>query len=81
MVEINQTIGGKEIEVELIILTCLQAQILSGKVYSKESLSLKDKNDLVWEIKQVAPKDCKIYDKRTENSNQSTAGGFTYPAL
>ena len=48
---------------ELIILTCLQAQLLAGRVYSKENISSKDKNDLVWEIKQISPKECKLYDR------------------
>jgi hypothetical protein len=63
---------------ESLILTCLQAQLLAGRVYAQENIAPKDKNDLVWEIKQIAPKECKLYDKRTENSNQSVTGRLTY---
>ena len=45
---------------EALILTCLQAQLLAGKIYKNLSLSYQEKNDLVWEIKQITPKECKI---------------------
>ena len=45
---------------EALILTCLQAQLLTGKIHVNPSLSYQEKNDLVWEIKQITPKECKI---------------------
>ena len=45
---------------EALILTCLQAQLLAGKVNANKTLPSQAKNDLVWEIKQIAPKECKI---------------------
>jgi indole-3-glycerol phosphate synthase len=44
---------------ETLILTCLQAQLIAGRVY-KQQLSQQAKNDLIWEIKQISPKECKI---------------------
>jgi len=45
---------------EVLILTCIQAQLLAGKIYKNPSLSYQEKNDLIWEIKQVSPKNCPI---------------------
>lgn len=44
---------------EALILTCLQAQLLVGRV-NKQKLPPQAKNDLIWEIKQISPKECKI---------------------
>ena len=44
---------------ETIILTCLQAQIMSGRVL-KQDIPLQAKNDIIWEIKQITPKTCSI---------------------
>jgi len=44
---------------ETLILTCLQAQLIAGRVY-KQPLPAQAKNDLIWEIKQISPKECKI---------------------
>ena len=44
---------------EVIILTCLQAQMIIGRV-NKQPLTLPQKNDLLWEVKQVSPKNCKL---------------------
>jgi hypothetical protein len=44
---------------EALILTCLQAQLVAGRVH-KQVISKQTKNDLIWEIKQISPKDCKI---------------------
>jgi indole-3-glycerol phosphate synthase len=44
---------------ETLILTCLQAQLIAGRVY-KQNLPKEAKNDLIWEIKQISPKECKI---------------------
>ena len=45
---------------ETLLLTCLQAQLMAGKITANKTLPSQVKNDLVWEIKQVAPKECKI---------------------
>ncbi len=44
---------------EALILTCLQAQLIAGRV-NRQPIPLQQKNDLLWEVKQVAPKECKI---------------------
>jgi hypothetical protein len=44
---------------ETLILTCLQAQLMAGRVL-KADIPNHAKNDLVWEIKQVSPKECKL---------------------
>jgi hypothetical protein len=44
---------------ETLILTCLQAQLISGRVH-KQDIPRQAKNDLIWEIKQISPKECKI---------------------
>ena len=44
---------------EALILTCLQAQLMVGRVV-KHDISKQVKNELIWEIKQISPKECKI---------------------
>jgi hypothetical protein len=44
---------------EALILTCLQAQLISGRINS-HSLPKQVKNDLVWELKQITPKECRL---------------------
>jgi len=44
---------------EALILTCIQAQLIVGRVHKIDILK-QAKNDLIWEIKQIAPKECKI---------------------
>jgi maleate cis-trans isomerase len=44
---------------EALILSCLQAQLIAGRVY-KHDIPKQVKNELIWEIKQIAPKECKI---------------------
>ncbi len=44
---------------ETLLLTCLQAQLMVGRVI-KTNIPSQSKNDLIWEIKQVSPKECKI---------------------
>jgi hypothetical protein len=44
---------------EALILTCLQAQLMVGRVH-KTNIPYQSKNDLIWEIKQISPKECKI---------------------
>jgi hypothetical protein len=43
---------------EALFLTCLQAQFIMGRVNTHHSLSSQQKNDIVWEIKQVTRKGC-----------------------
>ena len=62
--QLNRTevsrLGTDRSSMEALILTCIQAQLLAGKIYKNPSLSYQEKNDLVWEIKQITPKECKI---------------------
>ena len=44
---------------ETLLLTCLQAQLMVGRIY-KVDIPKQAKNDLIWEIKQITPKECKI---------------------
>jgi hypothetical protein len=45
---------------ETLFLTCLQAYFIISRVNSQPELSLQQKNDIVWEIKQVTKKGCFI---------------------
>ena len=45
---------------EQLFLTCLQAQLLIGRINSSQIMTSQQKNDLVWEIKQVTKKGCYI---------------------
>jgi hypothetical protein len=44
---------------EAVILTCLQAQLIVGRVH-QQNIPKQAKNDLIWEIKQISPKTCTI---------------------
>jgi len=44
---------------EQLILSCLQAQLIAGRVY-KQDIPKQAKNELIWELKQIAPKTCPI---------------------
>jgi hypothetical protein len=44
---------------EALILTCLQAQLIAGRV-QQQDITHQAKNDLIWEIRQITPKECKI---------------------
>jgi hypothetical protein len=48
---------------ELVILSCLQAQLLATRIFNHKSLSQSEKQELISEIKQITPKECKIHDK------------------
>lgn len=52
-------LGTGRSSMETLILTCLQAQLIVGRVH-KQILTPQQKNDLLWELKQVSPKECKI---------------------
>lgn len=56
--EVRQLGTGRS-SMETLILTCLQAQLIAGRV-NKQYISPQQKNDLIWELKQIAPKECKI---------------------
>jgi len=45
---------------EALLLTCLQANFLIGRVNTHAVLTSQQKNDIVWEIKQVTKKGCFI---------------------
>jgi len=44
---------------ETLLLTCLQAQFLINKI-EVTNLTLREKNDLIWEVGQVTSKKCNI---------------------
>ena len=43
---------------EQILLTCLQAQLLISRINASQIVTDQQKNDLVWEVKQVTKKSC-----------------------
>jgi hypothetical protein len=45
---------------EVLFLTCIQAQFLIGRVNTNQTLTAQQRNDIVWEIKQVTKKGCSI---------------------
>lgn len=45
---------------EALLLTCLQAQFIVARVNTHPKLTAQIKNDIVWEIKQITKKECKI---------------------
>ena len=61
--QLNRTevsrLGTERSSMEAVILTCLQAQLMVGRIY-KVDIPKQAKNDLIWEIKQVSPKTCFI---------------------
>jgi hypothetical protein len=44
---------------EALILTCLQAQLIAIQVH-KADMPNQTRNDIIWEIKQISPKECRI---------------------
>ena len=44
---------------ETFLLTCLQANLIIGRAIKTE-MPLQTRKDLIWEIKNVSPKECKI---------------------
>jgi hypothetical protein len=51
--------GTDRSSMETLLLSCLQAQLVIGRVI-KAYLSPQTRNDLIWEIRKIAPKECKI---------------------
>jgi hypothetical protein len=45
---------------EAILLTCLQANLIIGRVNIHPKLDSQQKNDIIWEVKQVTKKGCFI---------------------
>ena len=45
---------------EQLFLTCLQAQLLISRINANQVVTAQQKNDLVWEVKQVTKKGCFI---------------------
>jgi hypothetical protein len=45
---------------EALLLTCLQANFIIGRVLTHPKLDAQQKNDIVWELKQVTRKGCFI---------------------
>jgi len=56
--EVRQLGTGRS-SMETLILTCIQAQLIIGRVH-KTDIPKQAKNDLIWEIKQISPKECRI---------------------
>jgi indole-3-glycerol phosphate synthase len=44
---------------EALILTCLQAKLLVGRVNAQD-IPKQQKNELILEFKQISPKECKV---------------------
>ena len=51
-------LGTDRSSMETLFLTCLQANFIIGRVISHPELTVPQKNDIVWEIKQVTEKGC-----------------------
>jgi hypothetical protein len=45
---------------EALFLTCIQANFIISRVIKHPELTLQQKNDIVWELKQVTKKGCFI---------------------
>ena len=45
---------------EALFLTCLQANFIIGRVLVHPELNYQQRNEIVWEIKQVTKKGCFI---------------------
>ena len=43
---------------EALFLTCIQAQFIIGRVITHPELTPSQKNEIVWEVKQVTKKGC-----------------------
>jgi hypothetical protein len=56
--EVSQ-LGTERSSMEALILTCLQAQLIAGRV-NKQSIPKQVKIELISELKLISPKECKI---------------------
>ena len=52
--------GTDRSSMETLLLTCIQAQVIIGRIQKHPQLSQRTKNDLIWELKQVTEKKCDI---------------------
>lgn len=52
-------LGTERSSMESLILSCIQAQLIIGRI-NKQVIPKQIKNDLIWEVKQISPKECKI---------------------
>jgi hypothetical protein len=52
---------------EALILTCLQAKLIIGRI-NAYNIPQQVKNDLIWEVKLFSPKECKI-DAKVDGRN------------
>ena len=52
-------LGTDRSSMEALILTCLQAQLIAIQVH-KADMPNQTRNDIIWEIKQISPKECRI---------------------
>ena len=63
MLKLNRTevsrLGTERSSMEALVLTCLQAQLIAGRV-QQQNIPKQAKNELIWELKQISPKECKI---------------------
>ena len=57
-------LGTDRSSMEALLLTCLQSQLLFRRI-DMTDLTLKQKNDLIWEVKQLTPKKC-ILDAKAD---------------
>lgn len=53
---------------ESILLTCLQVQLLWGRIEHHPRITTQIKNDLLYELRLVSPKNCSINAKPTERN-------------
>ena len=53
-------LGTDRSSMEALLLTCLQAQFIIGRVVTNPELSSQQKNDIIWEVKQMTRKECRI---------------------
>ena len=52
--------GTDRSSMEALLLTCIQAQVITGRIQKHPHLSERVKNDLVWEVKQATKEECKV---------------------
>ena len=51
-------LGTDRSSMEALFLTCLQAQFIIGRVVTHPELNDRQRNEIIWEIKQVTKKGC-----------------------
>jgi len=53
-------LGTDRSSMEQLFLTCLQAQLIINRINTNQVVNTQQKNNLVWEVKQVTKKGCFI---------------------